>query len=131
VILGPLEENLLAVWDGQIMANILVVGGFLTTALLFQEVLQDKGHCVFLAMNGEEGLDSAQLERIDVVIVDGNLIDCELSDFLRRLKLIHPHALAVFSVWDSHSLSVDNHLWDGFHLKTNNYKSLQTVIQGL
>jgi len=113
------------------MANILVVGGFLTTALLYREVLQDEGHRVYLAMNGEEGLDFAQRERIDVVIVDGNLIDFEVSGFLRRLKLLQPHVLGVLCVWAGHGLSIDNHLWDGFYLKTKNYTSLQTVVQGL
>ena len=113
------------------MANILVVGGFLTTALLYREVLQDEGHRVFLAMNGEEGLEFAQRERIDVVIVDGNLMDFKASGFLRRLKLFQTHVLGVLSDWDSHGLSIDNHLWAGLYLKTKNYTSLQTVIQGL
>lgn len=113
------------------MANIMVVGGFLTTALLYREVLQDDGHRVFLAMNGEEGLEFAQRERIDVVIVDGNLVDREASGFLRKLKLFQTHVLGVLCDWDSHGLSMDNHLWDGLYLKTKNYTSLQTVVQGL
>jgi CheY-like chemotaxis protein len=113
------------------MANIMVVGGFLTTALLYREVLQDKGHRVILAMNGEEGLEFAERDRIDVVIVDGNLSDFEVTGFLRRLKLLQPHVLGVLCVWDSRGFSIDNHLWDGFYLKTKNYIGLQTVIQGL
>ena len=113
------------------MANILVAGGFPTTTLLYPEVLQDEGHRVFLAMDGEEGLEFAQRERIDVVIVDGNLIDFEVSGFLRRLKLLQPYVLGVLCVWASHGLSIDDHLWDGLYLKTKNYTTLQTVVQGL
>ncbi len=113
------------------MANILVLGGFLTTALLYREVLQDECHRVFLAMNGEEGLEFAQRERIDVVIVDGNLIDFEVSEFYRRLKLLQPHARGVLGVDNNHGLSIDRHLWDGFYLKTHNYKLLQSEVERL
>ena len=113
------------------MANILVAGGFLTTALLYREVLQDEGHRVLLAMNGEEGQEFVERGQIDLVIVDGNLSDFEVSEFLRKLKLLQPHLLGVLCVWDSHGVSVDRNLWDGFYLKTKNYTSLQTVIQKL
>ncbi len=113
------------------MANILVVGGFRTTALLYREVLQDEGHSVLLAMNGKEGLGFAQRQRIDVVIVDEDLNDFEVSGILPRLKLHQPHMLGVLCVWDSNGLSVNRHSWDGFYLKTKNYSSLQKVIQGL
>jgi CheY-like chemotaxis protein len=113
------------------MANILIVDSYPSIGLLYREVLQEQGHCVFATMSGKEALFLVLHEEIDIAVVDDRLPDFDADELLRRLKQLQPHILGVFSVSTTFGLLTNPGLWDAVFLKSNDFEILEAEIERL
>ena len=113
------------------MANILIVDSYLSIGLLYREVLQEQGHCVFVTVSGKEALLLGLHENIDIAVVDDRLLDFDADGLLRRLKKLQPQMLGVLSVSSTFGLPANPGLWDAFFLKSNDFRILEAEIERL
>jgi DNA-binding response OmpR family regulator len=70
------------------MAHVLIVEDEVRLARLIKRVLEDEGHVVDLADNGEDGLALAQTEGFDVVVLDVLLPGLDGFEVSRRLRAV-------------------------------------------
>ena len=113
------------------MANILVIDSYISIGLLYREVLQERGHRVFLATNGTEALLQGLRENIDIVVTDNSLSDFEAEEVLAELKRIQPQIRAILSVSRTFGSPVNPDLWNAILMKTNDFRKLETTIERL
>jgi len=66
--------------------NILYIEDNPDNLLLVKRVLQAGGYNVLEAVNGNEGLDIAQNEEVDLILLDINLPDIDGYEVARRLR---------------------------------------------
>ena len=66
--------------------NILYIEDNPDNLLLVKRVLQAGGYNVLEAVNGNEGLDIAQNEDVDMILLDINLPDIDGYEVARRLR---------------------------------------------
>jgi two-component system cell cycle response regulator DivK len=66
--------------------NILYIEDNPDNLLLVKRVLQAGGYNVLEAINGTEGLDIAQNEHVDLILLDINLPDIDGYEVARRLR---------------------------------------------
>lgn len=66
--------------------NILVIDDNMELRGLLAEVLQEKGHIVYQADNGEVGIDILEKEKIDFVISDIQMPIMDGYEFLVRVR---------------------------------------------
>ena len=66
--------------------NILYIEDNPDNLLLVKRVLQAGGYNVLEAVNGNEGLDIAQNEDVDLILLDINLPDIDGYEVARRLR---------------------------------------------
>lgn len=71
---------------GQSMPKILVVEDMPDSADMAAQILRNYGHQVWIAENGERGLDLAAFYRPDLIIYDYWLPDLDARTFLLRLR---------------------------------------------
>jgi DNA-binding response OmpR family regulator len=73
------------------MANILIIESYPTLGSLYSEVCEEEGHYVFIAKSGEEAIDIAMREHIDLVIIDERLPDIRSEEVIKKIKELQPH----------------------------------------
>jgi two-component system sensor histidine kinase/response regulator len=71
---------------GTIPGRVLVVDDNDANRLLLQELLEQEGHQVLLAANGVEALESAAIDRPDLMLLDVNMPRMDGLEVCRRLR---------------------------------------------
>jgi CheY-like chemotaxis protein len=113
------------------MANILIVDSYLAVGLLYREVLHERGHRVFLAMNGKDALVLVLHEDIDIAVVDDKLSDFKAEDLLDRLKHRQPDVQGILSVSSTFGPAPEPGFWQAIFSKTHDFRVLESVVENL
>jgi DNA-binding response OmpR family regulator len=113
------------------MANILIVDSYFSVGLLYREVLQERGHRVFIVMSGKEALVLGLHEKIDIAVVADKIPDFEAEELLRKLRHLQRHILGVLSVSSTFGLLTNPGLWNAVFLKSNDFRILEAEIERL
>jgi PleD family two-component response regulator len=69
------------------MAKILLIDDDQSIAELFSYALKKSGIDTILALDGKSGLDKAQIEKVDLILLDEVLPDIPGNEILKTLKL--------------------------------------------
>jgi DNA-binding NtrC family response regulator len=109
----------------------LIVETYRTVGLLYQEIFEEEGHRVFLAFSGQEAIDWAMQERIDVAVVDQRLTDIDAEEVLEKLKQLQPHAQGTVCTVAGFGPIARPDLCDDSFFKTSDYSELQEKIRKL
>lgn len=80
------------------MARILLIEDHPLCAELTTEILTYAGHHVLAARTGQDALQKATTERVDLVLVDLSLPDMDGLELIRQLKAGAPWQLVVVAV---------------------------------
>ena len=73
------------------MSNILIIESYTTLGSLYSEIFREEGYGVFIAKSGEEAIDIASRERIDLVIIDEKLPDIRSEEVIKKIRELQPH----------------------------------------
>lgn len=85
------------------MASILLLEDYPSLQRIFSTILKSAGHSVRVASNGQEGLNIADKQEFDIILVDILMPIMNGVDFLREYKLSdHPNvkAIALTNIYD-------------------------------
>jgi CheY-like chemotaxis protein len=74
--------------------NILCIEDNPDNMLLLKRVLQSSGYCLLQAKNGLDGVNLAEAEDVDLILLDINLPDIDGYEVTRRLRASQKQALA-------------------------------------
>ena len=74
--------------------NILYIEDNPDNMRLVQRALESRGYRLFQAKNGLDGVQVAENEEIDLILLDINLPDIDGYEVARRLRSSHKHDLA-------------------------------------
>jgi len=66
--------------------NILYIEDNPDNMLLVQRALESRGYKLFKAMNGIKGIDMAEAEDVDLILLDINLPDIDGYEVARRIR---------------------------------------------
>jgi two-component system cell cycle response regulator DivK len=66
--------------------NVLYIEDNPDNMMLVRRVLESRGYILFQAMNGMTGIDVAETEAIDLILLDINLPDIDGYEVARRLR---------------------------------------------
>lgn len=113
------------------MVNILIVDSYFSVGLLYREVLQERGHRVFIALSGKEALLFGLHQDIDIVVVDDSLPDLDAEELLRKLKLLQPHMRSILSISSTFGSPTKPDLWGAFFIKSNDFRVLESEVERL
>jgi len=75
-------------------SNILYIEDNPDNMMLVKRVLESRGYTLFQAMNGFDGVASAEREEIDLILLDINLPDIDGYEVARRIRNSSKHTLA-------------------------------------
>jgi CheY-like chemotaxis protein len=75
-------------------SNILYIEDNPDNMMLVKRALESRGYTLFQAMNGFDGVASAEREEIDLILLDINLPDIDGYEVARRIRSSSKHALA-------------------------------------
>jgi len=78
--------------------NILYIEDNPDNMLLVQRALESRGYALIKAMNGLDGVDTAEKEDIDLILLDINLPDIDGYEVARRLRKSSKPELAYIPV---------------------------------
>ena len=78
--------------------NILYIEDNPDNMLLVQRALESRGYVLIKAMNGLDGVDTAEKEDIDLILLDINLPDIDGYEVARRLRKSEKPELAYIPV---------------------------------
>lgn len=93
--------------------NILVVDDDLSVTSVFEYILQQAGHHILIASNGEEALSIvASEESIDLIFLDIKIPGMSGIEILKKIQTIRPFALVVMMT----GYAVDELLTEAFEL---------------
>jgi len=82
-------------------SNILYIEDNPDNMMLVQRALESRGYCLLKAVNGLSGLQVAQQEDVDLILLDINLPDIDGYEVARRLRssskaaLVHVPIIAI------------------------------------
>ena len=113
------------------MVNILIVESYFSVGLLYREVLQERGHRVFIALSGKEALLFGLHQDIDIAVVDDSLPDLDAEELLRKLKLLQPHIRSILSISSTFSSPINPDLWGAIFIKSNDFRLLESEVASL
>lgn len=74
--------------------NILYIEDNPDNMMLVKRALESRGYCLFEALNGLSGVDVAEREDVDLILLDINLPDIDGYEVARRLRHSLKPALA-------------------------------------
>jgi len=111
------------------MANILIVDSYSSVGLLYREVLEERGHRVFIALSGKEAVLFGLHEDIDIAVVDDKLFDLEAEELLRKLKLLQPHIQSILSISSTFVSPINPRLWGAIFIKTHDFRVLESEVE--
>jgi DNA-binding NtrC family response regulator len=111
------------------MANILVVDGYMSVGLLYRQVLEARGHRVFLSINGREALLHGLCENMDMVIMEDSLCDLDTEELWAELRRTQPQIRGILTVSHTRRSRINQDLWDTIFVKTSNFNILETQIE--
>jgi two-component system, cell cycle response regulator DivK len=74
--------------------NILYIEDNPDNMMLVKRALESRGYCLLQAMKGMDGVDVAEKENVDLILLDINLPDIDGYEVARRLRKSPKHALA-------------------------------------
>lgn len=112
--------------------NILLIDDFEANALIFEHIADHMGFDVSFAYKGAEGLDLAQKEKYDLILIDINLPDISGSKLALSLRELANDAKLV--AFTSEISFIDKSDLDNFDLvlqKTFNEDELRFFFQKL
>jgi CheY-like chemotaxis protein len=75
-------------------SNILYIEDNPDNMMLVKRALESRGYTLFQAMNGFDGVASAEREEIDLILLDINLPDIDGYEVARRIRSSSKHTLA-------------------------------------
>jgi len=113
------------------MAHILVADSYLAVRLLYQDVLQDQGHAVSLAMSAREACLLSRKQRFDIAIVDDRLPDFDPEELLGELRRHQPRMRIILSISSTFVPRGKPGLWDGTFDKNNDFRIMEAVVARL
>jgi CheY-like chemotaxis protein len=87
------------------MAAILVVDDELDNRLLLKAILTPRGHLVYEASRGDEGLALARLHRPQLIVLDLHMPGMDGPEFVRKLRSEPAIADSKLALYSSTSLS--------------------------
>ena len=73
--------------------NILYIEDNPDNMMLVKRALEGRGYKLFSAMNGLDGVATAEAEDIDLILLDINLPDIDGYEVARRIRSSHKHSL--------------------------------------
>ncbi len=76
---------------GQDSKRILVVDDDMDFREYVSDLLKSRGHTVFKAVNGKEGVEILKNEKVDILLTDMIMPEREGVETIMEVKLIHPH----------------------------------------
>ena len=116
------------------MANILIVESYSTLGSLYQEVLEEEGHAVFVTTSGHEAMELASRQQVDLTIVEEGLEDFSAQDLLSRLKQLQPTMQGTVCTVTDFKAQFQTDLCDENVLKTPDFtlllEKVRKVLQG-
>jgi DNA-binding response OmpR family regulator len=84
-------------------SSVLIIDDELSIRVLVRMILEDDGYSVFEAETGQQGLDIAEAEQPDLVLLDIRLPDIDGWEVLRRLCARSPAPrVVIMSAHSSH-----------------------------
>lgn len=69
------------------MANVLLIEDYLNLQKIYKTVLEEEGHTVIIASDGNEGLVAANKNKVDLILLDLLMPNGDGFDFLEAYKL--------------------------------------------
>jgi len=73
------------------LSQILIIDDEETLREAFREILEEEGHNVFLAENGNQGIEQFQANEIDLVITDIMMPEKDGFEAIRELNRLAPN----------------------------------------
>lgn len=78
--------------------NILYIEDNPDNMLLVKRALEARGYTVFEAENGTSGVNMAETEEVDLILLDINLPDIDGFEVARRIRFSDKHSLAYIPI---------------------------------
>jgi two-component system cell cycle response regulator DivK len=79
-------------------SNILYIEDNPDNMMLVKRALEARGYCLLQAMNGLEGVATAEREEVDLILLDINLPDIDGYEVARRIRNSAKHTLAYLPI---------------------------------
>jgi CheY-like chemotaxis protein len=78
--------------------NVLYIEDNPDNMILVQRALEARGYCLLKAAKGMDGVEIAEREQVDLILLDINLPDIDGYEVARRLRANNKHELAIVPI---------------------------------